>query len=298
MHMKTPMHKPTDIQGQNQPRNSPSPYSSPGAQSQENNRQLRDLLQQQPQQNSANTFRQPLPPGMIQRPQRFMGPQQHQTIKSVVTVQNTQIASSQVDGTAPPNVGPQVPPSVQSNNNMVNTSTSEQQPCAPTQSAAEQSQINDNFNHSDLEKLEEVGDLLFGEDDEDELLKSFTNADCFNILDFTDPELNALDDVDQANILDTFDLDDTEVKEKSKRDTLEKLNKAHENKAAAIIQLKTSQSAEQTANTSNQIVSNLTQAVLPNQLAQHARQPPTQQQIMMQQRYETVNQRKKDRVRL
>lgn len=86
MHMRT-QQQPQQIQSGN----SPSPYSSPGNQSQENNRQLRDLLQQQPQQNAVNTFRQPLPPGMIQRPQRFMSP--HQNIRA--TMQHQQQTQNQ-----------------------------------------------------------------------------------------------------------------------------------------------------------------------------------------------------------
>lgn len=319
MHMRTPMHKPTDIQGQIQPRNSPSPYSSPGAQSQENNRQLRDLLQQQPQQNAANTFRQPfppLPPGKIARPQRFVGPQQqqqpplpqqqqqqHQTVKSVITVQNTPIVGSPAENIGP-NVSQQVASTTQPN--IVNTNAGEQQQqqaaqpqpqqqqCAPNQSAAEQPQIMDNFsnldaklNHADLEKLEEVGDILgdLGEDDDDEFLKSFT-ADMgvdFNILEYADPELDALDE-DQSNLLDSLDFDETEEKEKAKRAALEKLNKANENKAA-MSQLKTNlnQTNEQQANAVNSVVSNVAQTSLPNQITQ-ARPPQTQQQMMMQQR--------------
>lgn len=45
MHMRTPMHKPADIQGQIQPRSSLSPYRLPGASSQKNKRQLHDLMQ-------------------------------------------------------------------------------------------------------------------------------------------------------------------------------------------------------------------------------------------------------------
>lgn len=306
MHMRTPIHKPADIQGQIQPRNSPSPYSSPvGAQSQENNRQLRDLLQQQPQQSTANTFRQPLPPGMIARPQRFMGPQQqqqqHQQVKSVVTVQNTQLASSVADGSTASNVSPQAGVNVQANK-IPNTSANDQHPMAnapTTQSTttAEQPQISDNFinleaklNHSDLEKLEEVGDDLLGdlgEDDEDEFLKSFTAEMDFNILEYADPELDALNEADQSNLLDSFVFDDTEEKEKAKRAALEKLNKANENKTAISGHLKTniSQSNEHQSNTVNpQIVSNVAQATLPNQITQLGRQPQTQQQIMMQQR--------------
>lgn len=291
MHMRTPMHKPTDIQGQIQPRNSPSPYSSPSAHSQENNRQLRDLLQQQPQQNAVNTFRQPLPPGMIARPQRFMGPQ-HQTVKSVISVQNTPIVSSPAENIAP-NVGQQVATTSQQQN-MVNTGNNEQR-CAPNQPSAEQPLMNDNFinleaklNHADLEKLEEVGDILGGlGDDEDELLKTFTAdiGDHFNILEYADPELDALGEADQSNLLDSFDFDETEEKEKAKRAALEKLNKANENKATAMGQIKInlSQNNEQPTNTPNPIVSNVTQTSLQNQIPQ-PRQPQTQQQIMMQQR--------------
>lgn len=298
--MRTPMHKPADIQSQMQPRNSPSPYSSPGPQSQENNRQLRDLLQQQPQP-TANTFRQPLPPGMIARPQRFVGPSPHQQIKSVVTVQNTQIASPATDANTVSNVSPQLVGVNVQPNKMANTTTNpntntNDHPCAPTQPTNDQPQINDNFinldaklNHTDLEKLEEVGDDLLGdlgEDDEDEFLKSFTAEMDFNILEYADPELDALNEADQSNLLDSFVFDDTEEKEKAKRAALEKLNKANENKATLTGQLKANlnQNNEHQANTTNSGVSNITQQSHPNQITQHARQPQTQQQIMMQQR--------------
>lgn len=352
--MRTPVHKPND-QMAGQLRNSPSPYSSPSTQSQENNRQLRDLLQQQPQQNPANTFRQPLPPGMIGRPQqRFMGPlsgphpppsssshHHQQQVKSVVTVQNTQIAatvaasesnmtnqivsaqatsttlSSTIVNTASNNEpmvggivasaqqsmgGEQVPPPTTSSSS---ASASTQQP---------PQQMGDNFignletklNHADLEKLEEVGDILgdLGEDDDDEFLKTFT-ADMgvdFNILEYAESEFDALDEAEQSNLLDSLDFDDTEEKDKSKR------TKASENKAAAINQLKTNlqQHAEQSAavaaaaaavTTSSTMAASVTQTqtTLTNQpiasSQHHPRQSPSsqaQQQIMMQQRYENT----------
>lgn len=299
MHMRTPMHKSSDIQGQIQ-RNSPSPYSSPGPQSQENNRQLRDLLQQQPQQNAVNTFRQPLPPGigMIARPQRFMSPQQPQPqpqqqqppppqmqqaqqqpsqqqqhqIKSVITAQITPIVSSQAENTAP-NVSSQIVSTTQSN--MANTNPAEHQPNSLNQPNAEQP----------LENLDDVNAILgdLNEDDDDELLKSFT-ADMgvdFNILAYVDQELDSFDAADQSNLLESFVFDETEDKEKAKRAALEKLNKSNENKAA-IGQLKTSN--DQQASTANTIASNVPQTSLPNQIAQ-TRPSQTQQQIMMQQRY-------------
>lgn len=302
------MHKPTDMQNQIQPRNSPSPYSSPGAPPQESNRQLRDLLQQQPQQNAVNTFRQPLPPGMIARQPRIMGPQQqqqqqvqqqqqqqHQTVKSVINVQNAPIVSSPADNIAP-NVSQQVATTTQPN--MVSASANEQQ-CAANQQQqpnTELQQIGDNFmnnldpklNPADLEKLE-VGDILgdLGEDDEDDFLKSITDdmGLDFNILEYADPDLDPLDETDQSNLLD-FDFDETEEKEKAKRAAQGKLNKANENKAAVMGQMKANinQNNDQQMNMANQIIPNVPQTSLPNQIAQ-PRQPQTQQQIMMQQRY-------------
>lgn len=294
IHMRTPMHKPSDIQGQIQ-RNSPSPYSSPGQQLQENNRQLRDLLQQQPQQNAVNTFRQPLPPGMgmIARPQRFMGPQQpqqqplqlqqtqqqpshQQHIKSVITVQNTPIVSSTAENIAP-NVSPQIVSTTQSN--MANPNVTEQQQNAPNQPATDQP----------LENLDDVNAILgdLNEDDDDEFLKSFT-ADMgidFNILEYADPELDSIDAAEQSNLLDSFVFDDTEEKDKVKRAALEKLNKANENKVA-MGQLKANinPNNDQQGSTANPMASNVQQTSLSTQIAQ-ARAPQTQQQIMMQQRY-------------
>lgn len=349
VHMRTPVHKPND-QMAGQLRNSPSPYSSPNTQSQENNRQLRDLLQQQPQQSPANTFRQPLPPGMIGRPQqRFMGPHpppsashhHQQQVKSVVSVQNTQIAASVAASESMSNqiVSAQAT-STTISSTMVNTasnnepmvggivvasaqqSTGSEQAPPPTSSSAPSSssstqqppqQMGDSFignletklNHADLEKLEEVGDILgdLGEDDDDEFLKTFT-ADMgvdFNILEYAESEFDALDEAEQSNLLDSLDFDDTEEKEKSKR------TKATENKAAAINQLKTNlqQHAEQSAaaaaaaasaaTASNTMTAGVTQAqtTLSNQpiasSQHHPRQAPSsqaQQQIMMQQRYD------------
>lgn len=342
--MRTPVHKPND-QMAGQLRNSPSPYSSPSTQSQENNRQLRDLLQQQPQQNPANTFRQPLPPGMIGRSQqRFMGPlsgphppsspsQHHQQqVKSVVTVQNTQIAatvatsenmtnqivstqassttlSSAIVNTAgnnEPMVSGIVASAQQSTGEQAPPPTSSSSPSTSSSTQQAPQQMGDNFignletklNHADLEKLEEVGDILgdLGEDDDDEFLKSFT-ADMgvdFNILEYAESEFDALDEAEQSNLLDSLDFDDTEEKEKSKR------TKATENKAAAINQLKSNlqQHAEQSAaaavTASSTMAANViqTQTTLSNQPTassqHHPRQAPAsqaQQQIMMQQRY-------------
>lgn len=278
MHMRTPMHKPTDMQGQMQPRNSPSPYTSPGAPSQENNRQLRDLLQQQPQQNVGNTFRQPLPPGMMARPQRFMGPQ-HPQVKSVISVQNSPIVNSAADNVAPNVNQPVAQP------NMVNTNTGEQQ-CAPNPPAAEQPQMND-FNldaklNPDLENVEDLGDILgVGGDDAFEcMLDSFTDDDLpgnFNLLEYADSELD-----DQANLLDSLDF--VESEEKAKRAALEKLNKANENKAAVMGHLRTNLNQNHEQANANQMVGNVPHQNLPNQMQQN-RQPPTQQQLMMQQRY-------------
>lgn len=76
---------------------------------------------------------------------------------------------------------------------------------------------------TDLDKLEQedntaigevegVGDILggLGEDDDDELLNSLTAemGEDFNILEYADPELDALTDSDNHNLFDKLDLDD------------------------------------------------------------------------------------------
>lgn len=115
-------------------------------------------------------------------------------------------------------------------------------------STSDQTEIPDNVT-AELEKLEDenagigevegVGDLLgdLGEDDDDELFKSFT-ADMgvdFNILEYADPELDALDEGDQSNLLDSLDFDDTDAeKEKAKKAALEKLTKANEIKSQQV----------------------------------------------------------------
>lgn len=79
-------------------------------------------------------------------------------------------------------------------------------------------------------EVEGVGDILsnLGEDDDDDLLNSLTaemGAD-FNILEYADPELDALNEGDQANLLDSLDFEDPDAdKDKSKKAALEKLAK-------------------------------------------------------------------------
>lgn len=92
-------------------------------------------------------------------------------------------------------------------------------------------------------EVEGVGDILsnLGEDDDDDLLNSLTaemGAD-FNILEYADPELDALNEGDQANLLDSLDFEDPDAeKDKAKKAALEKLVKNNENKALAAMQLK------------------------------------------------------------
>lgn len=119
-------------------------------------------------------------------------------------------------------------------------------------SAQPPQEIPDNVT-ADLEKFEDenvamgevegVGDILsnLGEDDDDDLLNSLTaemGAD-FNILEYADPELDALNEGDQANLLDSLDFEDPDAeKDKAKKAALEKLVKNNENKALAAMQLK------------------------------------------------------------
>lgn len=262
MHMRTPMHKPNEMQSSIQTSNSPSPYSSPGtgtpSQSQENNRQLRDLLQQQPQQNTSSTFRQPLPPGMIARPPRFIGIAQHQirspmqsqqfnmnpvqqqimspdqqqqqqqTIKpSVISVQNNSTINPSTDSMSTNMTQQQVPTNVQSNAQSSSSST-EQQPMNT-----------DNFinmepkmNHGELEKMDDLEKMdkledddllgaLGGEDDDDLFSFAEEMGSDFNILEYADPELDA---EGEANLLDSLDFDDTDEKEKAKKAAIAKAN--------------------------------------------------------------------------
>lgn len=110
----------------------------------------------------------------------------------------------------------------------------------------EPAEIPDNVT-AELEKLEDenaaigevegVNDILgdLGEDDDDELLNSLTaemGAD-FNILEYADPELDALNEGDQANLLDSLDFDDSEPeKDKGKKDSMLKYAAAEQNKAS------------------------------------------------------------------
>lgn len=236
---------------------------------------MRDLLQQQ-QNTNVSTFRQPLPPSMIATrsvPQRSVSSgqsqQAQQTNKSaVISVQNIPIVSS-----ANENVGPNVnSQQVVQQSVSINTNSSEHQKTNQT-THTEQPQMIENFGNPhahELEKLE-VGDILGDlgdEDDDDELLKSFT-ADMgvdFNILEYADPELDALDEADQSNLLDSFDFDETDERERAKRVVLEKLNKVNESKAAiGQLKLNHNQGADQ-------------------QTPMNNRPQQTQQQIMMQQR--------------
>lgn len=124
---------------------------------------------------------------------------------------------------------------------------------------------------ADLEKFEDenvamgevegVGDILsnLGEDDDDDLLNSLTaemGAD-FNILEYADPELDALNEGDQANLLDSLDFEDPDAeKDKAKKAALEKLVKNNENKALAAKQLKASGGASATSNTNEAMIEN------------------------------------------
>lgn len=111
---------------------------------------------------------------------------------------------------------------------------------------------------ADLEKFEDenvamgevegVGDILsnLGEDDDEDLLNSLTAemGDDFNILEYADPELDALNEGDQANLLDSLDFEDPDAeKDKAKKAALEKQLKNNENKALAAMQSKASGSA-------------------------------------------------------
>lgn len=307
MHMRTPMHKPNEMQNSIQTANSPSPYSSPGTPSQENNRQLRDLLQQQPQQNTS-TFRQPLPPGMIARPPRFIGaqhqirasmqsqqfnmnpvqqqimsPDQQQTVKPVISVQNNSTINPSTDSMSSTNMAQQqVPTNVQSNmNNPI-------QQCAPNVQSTEQQQQpmnTDNFinmepkmNHGELEKMDDLEKMdkledddllgaLGGEDDDDLFSFAEEMGSDFNILEYADPELDA---EGEANLLDSLDFDDTDEKEKAKKAALAKAN---EMKAVTAnqIRMNMSQNNEQPGSSGS----------MQSAVQQRMQHPQTQQQQQM-----------------
>lgn len=307
-----------------------------------------------------NTFRQPLPPTMLNRPQRVVGhrfrapgqtviqqssigqqiisqqgqaiihqhhlqqqtgvshsqQQQFERIQPLVVDQQTLIAKENDVQIAQQTVSPNA--SVESLHEMIpgidmvvqQQSSIQGSEVATTESHHPEPEIPDNVT-AELEKLEDenagmgevegVGDILgdLGEDDDDELLNSLTaemGAD-FNILEYADPELDALNEGDQANLLDSLDFEEEPEKEKGKKDVIEKMTEELENKTNAealpgtinidnnrknrshIDRMNKDESATSQLNLVDDSHRNLSQT-LPTVL-QHTQQPP-QRQIQQQ----------------
>lgn len=120
------------------------------------------------------------------------------------------------------------PSATQSANIVASASVTATRPVtSPLASASSESQeIPDNVT-AELEKLEQenggmvevegVGDILGGLADDDDDILAEMGAD-FNILEYADPELDALTGGEKTNILDSLDLEESEPDKDDKKD--------------------------------------------------------------------------------
>ncbi|XP_075971400.1 uncharacterized protein LOC142973507 isoform X2 [Anticarsia gemmatalis] len=208
------------------------------------NRQLRDLLQRNtdkiwPPQESASVqggvgegqqFRQPLPVALRARAplMHAQRPEQHLIMQQrVVAADNSQL--QQAVNNAQQQVVDQKPNVIQSNAQG-----------GETKQESGQEQGSDEMDMGDMDKLEqdsanigEVGDILtgLGGEDDEELFETLTAeiGEQFNILEYADPELAALNDAE--HILDGLELADDGMSERhAKREPEDEAEHAQDNK--------------------------------------------------------------------
>ncbi|CAB3239125.1 unnamed protein product [Arctia plantaginis] len=211
------------------------------------NRQLRDLLQRNndkiwsPQDNGGDgqAFRQPLPVALRARAPlvHTQRPEQHQQLimqQRIATADNSQLQQ------AVGNVQSQQ--LVDQKSNIIQTNA---QGVEPKQETG-QEQGSDEMDMGDMDKLEqdsanigEVGDILtgLGGEDDEELFETLTAeiGEQFNILEYADPELAALNDAE--HILDGLELADDGMPERhAKREPEDEVESGQDNKMYNDIQ--------------------------------------------------------------